>query len=99
MTQRNDEEFDAELGRLIGAQPADTPALSRAVLTRLAAPEPGPLARGAEVLALPGPALGLFGGLMAGGMALGWLLLPAIGGESWVTLGLFGDLIGVTGGF
>lgn len=99
MTQRNDEEFDAELARLIAEEPVDTPALSRAVLTRLAAPEPGPLARGAEVLALPGPALGLFGGLMAGGMALGWLLLPAIGGESWVTLGLFGDLIGVTGGF
>lgn len=99
MTQMDDDDFDRKLTTVLAGEPADAVALSRRVLTRLATPAPAGAAGLAEVLALPGPALGLFGGMMAAAMALGYLLLPLIGGEDWVTLGLFGDVLGVTGGF
>ena len=99
MTQMDDDDLDRELSVLMADEPADAAALSRRVLTRLATPAPTGAAGLAEVLALPGPALGLFGGMMAAAMALGYLLLPVMGGEGWVTLGLFGDVLAVTGGF
>ncbi|RWR45948.1 hypothetical protein EOW65_15540 [Sinirhodobacter ferrireducens] len=99
MTQMDDDDLDRDLSALLAEEPADAAALSRRVLTRLATPAPAGAAGLAEVLALPGPALGLFGGMMAAAMALGYLLLPVMGGEGWVTLGLFGDVLGVTGGF
>jgi hypothetical protein len=99
MTQMDDDDFDRKLTTVLAGEPADAAALSRRVLTRLAMPAPAGAAGLAEVLALPGPALGLFGGMMAAAMALGYLLLPLIGGEDWATLGLFGEVLGVTGGF
>ncbi len=94
-----DDAFDAALRAALDEEPVETAELSRAVLTRIAAPPKGPIARGAEVLALPGPAVGAFGGLMLLTTGLGYMLLPAMGGESWAALGLFGDLIGLGGGF
>lgn len=98
MSDRNDD-FDARLREALAEEPVETAELSRAVLTRLATPRQGPIARGAEVLALPGPALGAFGGLLLLTMGLGYALLPAMGGESWVALGVLGDLTGLMGGF
>ena len=99
MTQMDDDELERALSTLVAREPADAAALSRRVLTRLATPAPTGAAGLAEVLALPGPALGLFGGLMAAAMALGYLLLPVMGGEGWITLGLLGDVFGMRNNF
>lgn len=97
MAQENDD-FDAALARLLAEDPAEAAQLSRAVLTRLAAPEPGLVARGAEVLALPGPLLAGFGGALILATAAGYALAPAMGGASIAALGLFGELAPLLGG-
>jgi len=96
--RQDDEEFDAALARLVEQDPAEAAQLSRAVLTRLARPEPGLAARGAEVLALPGPALAGFGGALLLATAAGYALLPAFGGGTLAALGLLGDLAPILGG-
>lgn len=95
---KDDEAFDAALAALLEQDPAEAAQLSRAVLTRLATPEPGLAARGAEVLALPGPALAGFGGALLLAVAAGYALAPSFGEPGIAALGLFGDLAMVLGG-
>ena len=77
----DDDRLEAALARALGKGADDTAPLSRAVLTRIAADSVPPRLPLAEVLALPGPATGLFlGGLLLGGLllagSLGYALVP-----------------------
>lgn len=96
----DDDAFDRELAALLAQQtPAESAPLSRAVLSRLAAPPPGPLARwGAEVLAHPGALASGYGAMLAMMAALGYAALPRIGGEDLLALIALGDLLPLLGG-
>ena len=76
MTPEDDDLLDARLAQGLGPTADDTAALSRAVLTRLAAPDPLRRAPLAEVLAAPLPATGLMLGLLILAAALGYALAP-----------------------
>lgn len=77
MTPEDDDLLDARLARTLGPDADDTAALSRAVLTRLAAPEASRRAPLAEVLVAPLPATGLLFGLLLLALAMGYGLAPA----------------------
>jgi len=76
MTPVDDDLLDARLAQTLGPDADDTAALSRAVLTRLAAPEATRRAPLAEVLAAPLPATGLMFGLLVLAVALGYGVAP-----------------------
>lgn len=81
----DDDRLEAALARALGKGADDTAPLSQAVLTRIAADSVPPRLPLAEVLALPGPATGLFlGGLLLGGLFLGGLLLAGALGYALV---------------
>lgn len=76
MTAENDDLLDARLAQTLGPEADDTAALSRAVLTRLAAPDAPRRAPLAEVLAAPLPATGLMFGLLILAVAFGYGAAP-----------------------
>lgn len=93
-----DAAFDRDLAREIGAGDSDTAMLSRAVLSRLAERPETRAEHLAEVLAAPAPlAAGISAGLLALG-ALGYAVLPLIGGDEMLALMAIRDLMGF-GGF
>lgn len=76
MTPEDDDLLDARLAQTLGPDADDTAALSRAVLTRLAAPETTRRAPLAEVMVAPLPATGLMFGLLLLALALGYGVAP-----------------------
>ena len=76
MTPVDDDLLDARLAQTLGPDADDTAALSRAVLTRLAAPDPLRRAPLAEVLVAPLPATGLMLGLLILAATLGYTVAP-----------------------
>lgn len=76
MIPEDDDLLDARLAQTLGSNADDTTALSRAVLTRLTAPDAARRAPLAEVLAAPLPATGLMFGLLILAGALGYGAAP-----------------------
>jgi hypothetical protein len=94
-----DDAFDLALAELLAQSPADSAPLSRAVLSRLAAPPRAPLERwGTEVLAHPGALISGYGAMLLLMAALGYAALPRIGGEDLLALIALGDLLPLLGG-
>ncbi|WP_321364234.1 hypothetical protein [uncultured Celeribacter sp.] len=98
---KTDAEFDRELSALFAnPEDEDVAELSRAVLSQtVTVNRTRSNGHGAEVLSEPLPwALG-FGGLMAIGVALGYVLSSTALGDGFLTWFAFGDLLSVMGGF
>ena len=74
--ERQDSDLEAALARALGTDADDTAPLSRAVLSRMVAPEKRHRPALTEVLTAPVPAAGLMLGALLIAGALGYALVP-----------------------